>query len=269
MDSQELTARHLQDLAQMADRRGRVVFSDFLGLAELNILYDLKQKFSWLCGKTFGGYKGAERKMAAFFSSDMGISQLEEYIPAPDGTDTDDSLAISFPIACIHIKATSARFAEKLTHRDVLGALMHLGIERDKTGDIAVLEGEVFLFCVESLADMICSELVRIRHTTVNCVVCPLAELNWEPSFERVRGSVASIRLDTVLSVAFGASRSSLISMIEGGSVYVNGRLITTNAYHLQEGDIVSARGHGRFRYIGSTGTSKKGRTWVELDKYV
>ena len=268
MDSQELTARHLQDLAQMADRRGRIVFSDFLGLAELNILHDLKQKFSWINGKTFGGYKGAERQMAAFYPADYefhGANNRNSH-STENSSDPD---SILYPITCVHIRAASAHFAEKLTHRDILGALMHLGIDRSKTGDIAVLEGEAFLFCVDSLAEMICSELTRIRHTTVVCDVCPLSELEWEPTFERMRGSVSSVRLDAVLSIAFSASRSSLISLIEGGSVYVNGRLITTNAYHLQEGDIVSARGHGRFRYIGSSGTSKKGRTWVELDKYV
>ena len=77
------------------------------------------------------------------------------------------------------------------------------------------------------------------------------------------------MRLDAVMALAFQASRSSLLSLIGDGKVFVNGKLITTNAYALKEMDLVSARGLGRFRYIGALGQTKKGRCMVELEKYI
>ncbi len=242
--------RRIQDLMSLAERRNCILYSDFLNLYEQNILYETSQKFSLFGGKTFGGYEEAERKMAAFIPPDMALE--------PD-----------WPIACIRIEPLNRKFAEKLSHRDILGALMNLGIDRAKTGDIAVGEQEAFLFCCDSLARMICGELERIRHTAVRCTVCESGSFSYTPATERIRGSVASIRLDAVMALAFGASRSSLISLIERGSVFVNGRLTTSNACVLRDGDIVSVRGHGRFRYCGAAGQSRKGRTWIELEKYI
>ncbi len=78
-------------------------------------------------------------------------------------------------------------------------------------------------------------------------------------------GTVASIRLDAVMSVAFQSSRSSLLSLIDGGMVFVNGRLITTNAYTLKQGDLISARGEGKFRYRGCRKRDKKGRILIRV----
>lgn len=252
--------KRIQDLAALADRRGCTVYSDFLGLREQNILYEMIQKFSWICGETFGGYEGAERLMASFMPSD-GLSFSVNGQP---GTDKSD-----WPISCIRIRPLQQKFAEKLTHRDVLGALMNLGIERSKTGDIAVKEEESYVFCHSQFADLICSELTRIRHTSVSCSLCEQKDFTYTPSFEHIRGSVSSIRLDAVIALAFQSSRSSLIRLIEEGSVFVNGRIITTNAYSLKGGDIVSVRGYGRFRYLDAAGQSKKGRTWIEIQKYI
>jgi RNA-binding protein YlmH len=250
MAGDELFAKRIRELAQTAERRGCVTFTDFLGLNEQNILHQTLQKFSWIKGETFGGYAGAERQIAAF---------------VPDALYYD----WEYPIACIRIRPRSAKFAEDLSHRDILGALMNLGIERDKTGDIAVGAEESFLFCSDSLAELICRELTRIRHTSVSCELCSPEDFCWTPNLETLRGSVASVRLDAVMALAFHASRSSLLSLIEDAKVFVNGRLITTNAYALKEMDIVSVRGLGRFRYVGTTGQTKKGRCMVEIEKYV
>lgn len=242
--------KRIQDLAALAEKRNCILYSDFMNLYEQNILYDTSQKFSRFRGETFGGYEGAERQMAAFIPSDTDLRP-------------------NWPIAGIRIEPLQIKFAEKLSHRDILGALMNLGIDRSKTGDIAVREKDAVLFCCEPLAEMICRELTRIRHTSVRCTVWEKEGFSYTPALEKVRGSVASVRLDAVIALAFGASRSSLLSLIEHGNVFVNGRLITTNAFALKSGDLVSVRGHGRFRYCDAAGQSKKGRTWIELEKYI
>ena len=91
----------------------------------------------------------------------------------------------------------------------------------------------------------------------------------YEPKVREITGTAASVRLDSLLSLAFGASRSSLTGLIEGGKVFVNGRLVTSNGYQPKEGDLVSVRGMGRFRLQGIGGQSKKGRSYVTLLKYI
>ena len=244
MEKDLLLEKRIQELANLADRKGCVMFTDFLNLNEQNILHYSLQKFSWVCGETFGGYEGAERVMAAF-------------VPDILYSDWD------YPVACIRIEPLNRKFAEQLSHRDILGALMNLGIERSKTGDIAICETEAYLFCHMAMASLICDELTRIRHTSVKCSICELNDFSWKPNTELIRGSVASVRLDSIIALAFQASRSSLLSLIEEGKVFVNGKLITTNAYGLKENDLISVRGLGKFKYRNVTGQTKKGRCMV------
>lgn len=262
MEKEELLRKRISELANLADRRGCVTFTDFLNLNEQNILHQTLQKFSWIKGETFGGYEGAERQIAAFVPA---VCEPEPFfqgeIPGRRGWE--------YPISCIRIEPANAKFAEPLSHRDILGALMNLGIERSRTGDIAVCEKEAYLFCSSPLAGMICEELTRIRHTSVRCTPCSPDEFSYTPKTELVRGSVASVRLDSVMALAFQSSRSSLLSLIEDGKVFVNGKLITTNAYGLKCRDLVSVRGLGKFRYLDVTGQTKKGRSMVEIEKYV
>lgn len=262
MEKDELFIKRIQELATVADRRGHVTFTDFLNLNEQHILHQTLQKFSWIRGETFGGYEGSERCIAAFVPDAVYYEAETDGIRNPEDT-------ITYPIACIRIQPLNLKFAEKLSHRDILGSLMNLGIERSKTGDIAVGDTESYLFCHSSLAELICTELTRIRHTVVQCQICTPDSFSYTPKLQRISGSVASVRLDALMSVALQTSRSSLISLIEEGKVFVNGKLMTTNAYSPAPGDLISVRGHGKFRYISVSGQTKKGRCIVDLDRYV
>lgn len=275
MEKDELLIKRIQDLAHMADRKGCVAFTDFLNLNEQNICHQTMQKFSWIKGETFGGYEGAERRIVAFvpeellWNTDTANHEGRRQNHPSKLPYIASSTGIAYPIHCVHIEPRAPKFAESLTHRDFLGALMNLGIDRSKTGDIAVTDSEAYLFCSAQFSDMICQELTTVRRTQVICSLCNREDFSYTPATETIRGSVASVRLDAMMALAFGASRSSLLSLIEGGSVYVNGRLITTNAYTLKENDIVSVRGMGRFRYMGTGGTTRKGRLFTELQKFV
>ena len=160
------------------------------------------------------------------------------------------------------------RYSEALTHRDYLGALMNLGIERSCIGDILMKENGCCVFCQEKMADYLCQELTMVRHTSVICRRADATE-PITPKMERVSGSVASPRLDSVIAMVFSSSRTKILPLIEGEKVFIDGKQVTSPAVQLKEGEIVSVRGMGKFRFAGSGGLSKKGRLYVYADKYV
>ena len=200
--------------------------------------------------KTYGGYGLSERQMAAFL---------------PDALYYD----YQYPIQIIEISPVNRKFAEELSHRDYLGAVMNLGIERCKLGDILIEDGKAILFAKEELAGYIMEHLTRIRHTTVKTSILSTFEDSYEPRYEELKGTVASVRLDTVLSLAYPLSRSKITGLIEGARVFVNGKLVTSNGYRLKEGDILSVRKMGRIGYNGILSETKKGRYMVSIRKYI
>lgn len=86
---------------------------------------------------------------------------------------------------------------------------------------------------------------------------------------ERKEGSVASVRLDAVLSLAFSSSRSKMVPLIEGGQVFINGKLVTSPSASLKEDDLVTVRHMGKFRYVGVQNQTKKGRLYVAVERFV
>ena len=242
--------KHFRDLARTAYQRGIAVFSDFLNLNELNIFQSLRGEFSYLETETFGGYELAERQIAVF--------RPEAPVFYAD-----------YPVKCLKITPLNAKFAEDLNHRDYLGAVLNLGIDRACLGDILVEEDAAYLFCLERMADFIRDNLIRIRHTSVYVEQVEAENFHYEPKYKEVSGTVASVRLDKLLALAFNASRSSLTGLIEGGKVFVNGKLVTSNGYEPKGGDLISVRGMGRFRFRETGGQSKKGREYVILWRYI
>ncbi len=242
--------KHFRDLARTAYQRGIAVFSDFLNLNELNIFQSLRPEFSYLKMESFGGYELAERQIAVF--------RPEAPVFYAD-----------YPICCLKMTPLNVKFAESLNHRDYLGAILNLGLERTCLGDILVEDDAAYLFCLERMADFIRENLTRIRHTSVYVEQVEAEDFHYEPKYKEVGGTVASVRLDKLLALAFNASRSSLTGLIEGGKVFVNGKLVTSNGYEPKEGDLVSVRGMGRFRFQGTGGQSKKGREYVTLWRYI
>lgn len=251
MNKEELLLqKRLAELSRIAYTREIVTFSEFLNLNELNILHTTPKDMLLSQYKTYGGYGLSERQMAAFL---------------PDALYYD----YQYPIQIIEISPVNRKFAEELSHRDYLGAVMNLGIERCKLGDILIEDGKAILFAKEELAGYIMEHLTRIRHTTVKTSILSAFEDSYEPRYEELKGTVASVRLDTVLSLAYPLSRSKITGLIKGARVFVNGKLVTSNGYRLKEGDILSVRKMGRIGYNGILSETKKGRYMVSIRKYI
>ncbi len=241
--------KRLTDLSRRAEQKNIVTFSHFLNLNELNILHqsvrELHSSF-----ETFGGYEQAERQMAAFI---------------PDAL----SYAWEYPIRTVRLAPSHRKFAEDLTHRDVLGALMHLGIKRETLGDILLPEDGIYVFCADAVADYLTDNCTKIRHTTVTAALIDAQDFHYEPKRMEKDGIVASLRLDTVLADVCKLSRSAAQKRISEGSAFLNSKKILQNDYLCQEGDLLSVRHYGKFQIQSVGQVTKKGRIKYRYDVFV
>ena len=250
MEKDDFFLKRIRELANLSYQRDIVTFSDFLNLNEQNMVSSLKRQFPQIVMEIFGGYENAERQMVAFHP---------------------DALAFTweYPIDCLKIEPKAIKFSESLTHRDYLGALLNLGIERSVIGDIVVQEKAAWFFCQNKMTDFFLDNLCHVRHTNILITKVDDPDKLPCPKLEAINGTCASVRLDSLISLAFKASRSSMVSYIEGGQVFVNGKLITSNGYEPKEGDIISVRGKGRFIFDGMSHQTKKGRCGVRILRYI
>ncbi|MDO4325586.1 MAG: YlmH/Sll1252 family protein [bacterium] len=245
-----LLEKRIQELARISYERDIPVHTDFLSLNEQTIFHSAKASFPPVSVEITGGYDEAERKVVCFLPS------YEEKCSY-------------YPFCCVKIVPLNDKFAEALTHRDYLGALLNLGIERAKVGDIVIEGHTAYCICMRDMADFIVSELSRVRHTSVYGTVMECQDFDRKPNTVEIEGSVASIRLDALLPVAFQTSRTKLVPLFAGEKVFVNGRMETSGSFTPREGDLISVRGYGKFRYIGIKNTTKKGRLFVQIQKFV
>lgn len=274
MREEEQLTKRLLELSRQSFHRGIITYTDFLNLNEQSILHTLPKDSLYTDYVTFGGYDSAERQMAAFLPEDAlslrgryskGFFEGSEEITA---IDQNAAFFIS-EIAVLRISPLHQKYADELTHRDYLGAMMSLGLERGKLGDILVDKTDALLFIASNLKEFVKEELTRIRHTSVMVSEEAWHNFHYALKYEEIKGTVPSVRLDALLSLAFSSSRSKLTGLIEAGKVFVNGRLATSNSIHVKERDLISVRGMGKFQYIESLSVTKKNRVYVLLHKYI
>ncbi|MGN0341555.1 MAG: RNA-binding protein [Roseburia sp.] len=250
MSDSKLTEKRFFDLAKQANRKGIVCFSDFLTLNELNIFQSLAGQLE-SNSQIYGGYEGAERQMVAFIPDALYYEW-------------------EYPITCLQIVPSYPKFAEELSHRDILGALMNLGIDRNKLGDILIGEGSYYFFCKQEMSNYLIEQLNQIRHTQIYCEVVPSGEVSQlRPNTETVEKIVASNRMDGLIAAITGISRSQAVAMINAGKIAINGAECLNHSYQLKAQDVISIRGFGKYIFKGISGETKKNRLKVTFLKYI
>ncbi len=247
---------HIFDLSERRNGRNVITASDFLSepdVALAEILINTVKAENYVF---FGGYGDAERKCAVF---------LPDYYTEDDINDDPSLCDINY------IEAAVDKFNEKnanFSHRDVLGSLMGLGIERDLIGDI-LADGGTAVFAVKSkIVPFITENLVKISRYPVTITVYDKYEMAPKQDYVTDSDTVASMRLDAVISSVFSISRSAACDAINGGLVSVNGIAVTKSDRCVNEGDKLSLRGKGKAVIDSVGGFSKKGRIRFSYRKY-
>lgn len=244
---EDILKKRLSELVNRAYFNNLCMYTSFLNLNEQSIFLKNEQEYSLVKHCLWGGYENAERKMVCFY--------------------TDDNY--HFPMSIVKVVPAHYKFCDRLTHRDYLGAMLHLGIDRSKIGDILIEDKEAYVFLEETIEEFMIEQLGKIKHTTVKCMKVEEVNFSIVPKTIEIQTTVSSIRLDAILAAAFRESRSKLVSNILAGKVFVNSKVIESNGYKLQEGDIVSVRGMGKFIFKGMTEKTKKNRCKITISKFI
>lgn len=240
--------KRLFELAERSDKQGIYTFTPFLGLAQQQVFYEMEREVSYAGCSMDGGSPMCERKMVRFGSLDRLGYEAE------------------YPILCVRIKPVTPKFAQQLTHRDFLGAVMNLGIERGTVGDVFVQDKEAVVFCQESIASYLTQHLEQVKHTRVECDIVDPDQSLRPPVREEISLSVSSARIDSVVSKLYKLARSDSAALFRAGRVFVNGRLVENNSYALKKNDAVTVRGFGRFCYTGEQGLTRKGKVKIGVE---
>jgi len=250
-DEDKIFLNRIMDLAKASFNQSRYTFSTFLTVDEQMLIDQAASDFKFVSYELFGGNECCERQLIRFGSEDtLGYSE-------------------DYPIVILCIEPLMDKYAEELNHRDYLGALMNLGINRNVIGDIIVKGKKAYVFCLDSISDYIISEITRIRHTSVNIkkLTGDIPEL--ERKLEDMEVLVSSPRIDAIASSLTKLSRSKVLELFRAKKVLLNNRVCENNSVTLKTGNSFSIRGFGKYIYEGEGGHTRKDRVYVKLKKYV
>lgn len=247
MEQQDIVKR-LKDLDSLAAKRQMICYSDFLNTEEFSS-YLTNQHLFHCDIMTFSEIADLERQMIAFIPDALSFE--------PD-----------YPISILKICYKSRKYAQKLTHRDILGALMGLGIERKLIGDIWVAEEQCVFLAHEKMKDYLIDTLHQINRTEVYLEEIDVLPGEFKPKFQEMSFHIASMRLDCIVSEFARCSRSVSEKYIKQGHVFVNSKEIIQGSYTCKDGDKISVRGIGKMIVLNKDGETKKGKLVLKIKKY-
>ena len=246
MEKEELILRNkFLDLARNAYFKNIVTHSMFLNLYEQTIFETLKNELPNIKYIMFGGYSEAERKIVCFYCDKIPEFDMLEYLK---------------------VSPSNKKFADDLTHRDFLGALMNLGIERHMIGDICIVDNVAHIITFNSMSETIINELSTVKRTKVVLEVESADELKAVNRMEYKKINIPSERLDSIIGSIYNISRSKVNLYIDAGKVFINSRQCFSHSSKIKDGDIITVRGLGRARFLGISALSKKGRLFAETE---
>lgn len=246
----KISMLRILDKADIVLMKHEIKATDFLTPNEVRMAVDVLNGINNIKYLVTGGYKEAERKIIVLFPD-----YLEEYM-------------IDIPLNVFEVKGTSQ--FEKLDHRDYLGAILGLGLKREKIGDIIVHENTCQIIVHSNLKDYILYNLIKVGNVSVKVKQLELSEITPpEIEYKQINGNVASLRLDSILSLGFKVSRTDAQSLISKELVSINWGKIKKASYEVVENDVISVKGKGRVIVDSIEGKTRSERIIVKLHKLI
>lgn len=242
-DSDRLFYSKLDDGVALCEKRHKPYFFSFFSERERMLAHQHLNAAGFHNFAFFGGYDGAERKVLGVFFDDKA----------------------DFPVGALTL---IFRKSDKLTHRDFLGSLMALGIERETVGDILVEDGRCVVFVKSEIKDYITSQLFKVGRVGVKISETDPGELPQGRGFDEKDITVSSLRLDTIVAAVTGLSREKTKSLILSGNVTRNYLECQNISQTCSEQDTLTIRGKGKFVINGVLGETKKHRIRISMIHY-
>ena len=247
----KLLAARMKELSERSRRTGCYCYTDFLQETDSSVLTEagISRGLSDPAVRAFGGFDDAERVIFRF------------------GDPEEIGYEETFPIMTILVRPLSAKF-QSLEHRDVLGAVMGLGIERDRIGDIRIRPEGAYVFATEAIGEHLLNNLSQVGKMTVTCTEVKEVPEDLSRAFEILNCVVSSLRVDCFVSELTGKSRSGSEQLIREKKVLQNGLTVSKNDAPVRPGDVLVIRGTGKFIYLEQTKTTGSGRMRVSVKAY-
>ena len=257
---EQLFFQRIEELADRSVQRFCPQFTHFLDAASLRSAKNhIKSKNADVLIVEFGGFADAERNVLGFFPKDVyGF----------DGYD-EKELCSMFEICGVVVECSDF---STFSHRDIMGSVLGLGIKREAMGDIYVAEDSrhAYICFTEVAARYVCENLEYVSRDKVKCKMIDALSLPVpERKFAVISGTVASDRLDCILSLAAKISREKAKILVSSGLVSLNHTPEMRSDMKIREGDILSVRGFGRFKISEFGDLTRKGRSRVVVHKMI
>lgn len=255
-DEEKMLSARTADLIQRSEKENVAVFCDFLSDREKAVVLEKVNEFGMSERVIFfGGYDDAERVLAGFFPEYSIYMDKEE-------------LLREFPIEALKIECSGFRTH---THRDFLGSILALGIDRSVIGDIAVGEKgyEAVCFVHKRMAEFISENLTLVGRDGVKVSVCSPENIAVSVKYEEISGTVSALRIDALLSEILNISRDKATKLVESECVSVNHCVVTEKSHTVSVDDIITVRGFGKYKLSNVGDVNRKGRTRFIVQKYV
>lgn len=248
LGEEKLLLAKLDDLYCNACEIGRDRFSAFLNEREVDIAIEMVRQYKFENCYLYGGFDDAQRRIFGAFALENG------------------SCKKSFPIKAIAVNLPKDA---KITHRDVLGSLMSLGVKRECIGDILISDAKCDVFVQDSVAPYILQELKKIGGYGVRCSIETGVDFFRNDQFQHLRTTLKSARMDALVSDLANLAREKGAMLIKSERVRRNHQLCKNGADPFFVGDIVTIRGYGRYVVDEIGNPTKKGRLPVICRKYI
>lgn len=250
---ERLLLARVMDKLDFARQRNVPAHTQFLSLGERTAAEGLIAASGHPSHLFWGGYAGAERSVCVFLPDWM---EPEDWKADPD-----------CPLTAVQLAYPEQ---SGLTHRDFLGSILGLGITREKVGDLLVGEAACQILLLREVENTLLTQLDQVGRQRVKVSpLDPAALVVPERTVRLIRDTVATLRLDAVAASGFSTSRSKMGDMISSKKVQLNGRECDKPDRAVAEGDTLVCRGLGKCVLKTVSGTSKKGRVMIEIERYV